>query len=91
MLKSLKTFSRCVWAGLLVFFIMGCGGGTSSTSSGGISGDKYYRDASDQFPDPFLGRQSAPLESSPLSTISPDKYSREASDRFPDPFLGKGR
>ena len=58
MLKSLKTFSRCVWAGLLVSFIMGCGG-TLSTSPGGISQDKYSREASDRFPDPFLGQPSA--------------------------------
>jgi hypothetical protein len=54
--KMIKTFNWSVWAGLLVFFILGCGGGTSSTSSGGISSDKYSRDASDRFPDPFLGK-----------------------------------
>ena len=90
MLKSLKTCSRCVWAGLLVSFIMGCGG-TLSTSPGGISEDKYSREASTVSRILFLDQPSAPLESSPPSTLTPDKYSRDASDRFPDPFLGKGR
>jgi hypothetical protein len=89
--KMIKTFNRCLWGGLLVLFILGCGGGTSSTSSGGISRDKYSREASDRFPDPFLGQQKAPMESTPPSTITPDKAARDSSDRFPDPFLGKGR
>ena len=88
MLKSLKTFSRCVWAGLLVFFIMGCGGGTLSTSPGGISEDKYYRDASDQFPDPFLGDKVRSGIVAAIHHFSGEILSR-GLESFPDPS-GKG-
>jgi hypothetical protein len=64
MLKTLKHFGRFLSVGLIFAFILGCGG-TLSNSPGGISADKYSREASDRFPDPFLGQsgQSAPKES----------------------------
>jgi hypothetical protein len=41
--------------GLIFSFILGCSG-TLSNSPGGISQDKYSREASDRLPDPFLGQ-----------------------------------
>jgi hypothetical protein len=62
MLKRFKTCSRFLWAGLLVTFLVGCGG-TLSTAPGGISADKYSREASDRLPDALLGQQGASQES----------------------------
>jgi hypothetical protein len=63
MQKKLKHFGRFLSVGLIVSYLLGCSG-TLSNSPGGISADKYSREASDRFPDPFLGQggQIAPKE-----------------------------